>query len=366
MNIKAILYTFSRLGVGALFVFSGLVKLNDPIGTAIKMEEYFDVFSTDFASFFAYLEPYALVVALFVIILEVVLGIALLINYQMKLMSWVLLLLMVFFTFLTGYSAILNKVTDCGCFGDFIKLTPWQSFNKDLVLMVFVGIIFFVQFSMERPAPKMWKDLTIAASLVVNLIIGIIAIEHLPYFDFRAYKVGTDIPKAMKPSEPLRYQYIMEKDGEEHRFETYPTEPGYTFKEMKLLNEDARPKITDYSIWNDKGDVTDQSFTGNKLIVIVHDLAHTDRDTYGAIGELVEAVEGKTDVWALTAANGADFEAFRHEVQLAAPYYFADATVLKTIIRSNPGILLMKDGVVLGKWHHNDVPEASTITDLLK
>ena len=103
MNIKNIIYQFSRLGVGALFVFSGLVKLNDPIGTAIKLEEYFDVFESDFASFFGLFEPYALVIALLVIVMEVVLGIALLINYQMKLMSWVLLLLMVFFTFLTGF-----------------------------------------------------------------------------------------------------------------------------------------------------------------------------------------------------------------------------------------------------------------------
>ena len=366
MNIKTLLYTISRLGVGALFVFSGLVKLNDPIGTAIKMEEYFDVFSTDFASFFAYLEPYALVVALFVIILEVVLGIALLINYQMKLMSWVLLLLMVFFTFLTGYSAILNKVTDCGCFGDFIKLTPWQSFNKDLILMVFVLIIFVVQFKIALPRPRMWKDLSIGGAIILNLIIGIVAIEHLPYFDFRAYKVGTDIPAAMQPSEPLRYVYIMEKDGEEQRFENYPMEPGYTFKEMKLLNENARPKITDYSIWNDEGDMTEDSFQGNKLIIVVHDITHTDRDSYADINKLVDGLEGYADVWALTAANSQDFEAFRHEVQLATPYYFADATVLKTIIRSNPGIFLMKEGVVLGKWHHNDVPEAATIIELIQ
>lgn len=366
MNLKVALYHFSRLGVGALFVFSGLVKLNDPIGTAIKLEEYFDVFASDFAGFFELFVPYALVIALLVIVMEVVLGVALLINYQMKLMSWVLLLLMVFFTFLTGYSAILNKVTDCGCFGDFIKLTPWQSFNKDLILMVFVLIIFVVQFGVEKAAPRLWKDISIGLAIVVNIIIGMIAIEHLPYFDFRAYKAGTDIPRAMQPSEPLKYLYIMEKNGQVEEFDQYPMTGDYTFKEMKLVNPEAQPKITDYNIWNDAGDYTEASFTGTKLLVVVHDVAHTDKDAYAAVNQLLQDLEGELEGWALTSASKASFEEFRHEVQLATPYYFADATVLKTVIRSNPGLVLLKNGVVLGKWHHNDVPSGADIRQLIR
>ena len=361
MKLKELLYHISRLGVGALFVFSGLVKLNDPIGTAIKLEEYFDVFAADFAGFFEVFVPYALVIALLVIVMEVVLGVALLINYQMKLMSWVLLLLMVFFTFLTGYSAILNKVTDCGCFGDFIKLTPWQSFNKDLILMVFVLIIFIIQFQLQRATPRLWKDITIGVAIVLNIIIGVVAIEHLPYFDFRAYKVGTDIPRAMQPSEPLKYLYIMEKDGQLQEFDQYPMEGNYTFKEMKLVNPEAQPKITDYNIWNDDGDYTTASFEGVKLLVVVHDVSHTDQDSYADINQLLQNLEGELDSWAFTSASKASFEEFRHDVQLATPYYFADATVLKTVIRSNPGIVLLKDGVVLGKWHHNDVPSGAEI-----
>ena len=127
-----------RWFVGLLFIFSGLVKLNDPMGTAIKMEEYFEVFSSDIWSVFHYFVPYAMHFGLLVVILEVLLGVALLINYRMKLTSWVLLLLIVFFTFLTFYSAYFNKVTDCGCFGDAIPLTPWQSFGKDIVLLIFL------------------------------------------------------------------------------------------------------------------------------------------------------------------------------------------------------------------------------------
>src|SRR4051812_527855 len=128
---KKVTDQFSRIFVGVLFIFSGLIKLNDPVGTKIKMEEYFEVFSEDFGSFFHYFIPYALEIGFIMIVLEIVLGVAVLLYYKMDITTKVLLALMVFFTFLTFYSAYFDKVTDCGCFGDAIKLTPWQSFWKD-------------------------------------------------------------------------------------------------------------------------------------------------------------------------------------------------------------------------------------------
>ena len=129
----------SRILVGALFIFSGLIKLNDPMGFAFKLNDYFaaDVLNMPF------LLDYTLPMALFIVILEVILGIALLIGQWRNLTAWLLLLMIVFFTFLTFYSAYFNKVTDCGCFGDAIPLTPWQSFGKDVVLTVLIAIIFF-------------------------------------------------------------------------------------------------------------------------------------------------------------------------------------------------------------------------------
>ena len=134
---------FSRFFVGGLFIFSGLIKLNDPVGTQIKLEEYFEVFSSDFGSFFHYFIPYALEIGMLLIILEIVLGVAVLIYYRMNVTATILLVLIIFFTFLTGYSHFLNKVTDCGCFGDAIKLTPKQSFIKDIILLVFVLHLFW-------------------------------------------------------------------------------------------------------------------------------------------------------------------------------------------------------------------------------
>jgi uncharacterized membrane protein YphA (DoxX/SURF4 family) len=361
-----ILDNFLKYFVGILFIFSGLIKVNDPIGTSIKLKEYFEVFASDFAPFFKVFIPYTLVLAVLVVVLEVLLGIALLLHYRMKLTSWLFLLLIAFFTFLTFYSAYFNKVTECGCFGDAIPLTPWQSFAKDVVLSILV-IMIFIRRNHFKPFMKpRTGDIVIGLSFVINIYLSIHAINHLPYIDFRPYKVGNNIPELMAPSEPYRYKYIMEKDGEEFEFENYPTDTTYKYKDMIVLNPEAQPKITDYHIWTDDGEFTEESFIGEKLFIIFYDVSKSKTRNMDKINELINSVEGRVEIWALTASADTEFEAFRHEYQLAIPYFYADMTVLEAIIRSNPGLWLLKDGVVAGKWHHNDVPDAETIIDLLE
>lgn len=361
-----IIVQISRFLVGGLFIFSGLIKINDPVGTAIKLEEYFEVFATDFAPFFTYLVPAALFFAVLLSVLEVVLGVAVLLNYRMRITAWVLLALIVFFTFLTFYSAYFNKVTDCGCFGDAIKLTPWQSFIKDLILLVLILILFIYRKRVEPFLDQGRADISIGVVTLINIAGAVIAIQHLPYIDFRAYKVGANIPQLMQPSAQLKYKYIMTKDGKEEEFLDYPTGDGYEFKEMVLLNPDAQPKITDYSVWNPEGDFTEQTFEGSKLMIIIYDALKADTASVSEIKTLTSTLPEEVEPMILTASGEKVFEAFRHEYQLAIPYYFADATVLKTIIRANPGLVLMQDGVVLGKWHHHDVPDAEKIHQLLK
>jgi len=346
--------TLARVLVGGLFIFSGLIKVNDPVGTAIKLEEYFTVFSSDIGTFFSVFEPFALELAVILVVLEVVLGVAVLINYRMSLTTWILLLLILFFSFLTFYSAYFNKVTDCGCFGDAIKLTPWESFSKDVVLLLLILLIFPYRDKLTPLLKGKVADAVIAVVIVLNLFLAVYAIRHLPFIDFRAYKPGASIPASMEPSEPLRHMYIMEKDGEKFEFETYPTDTTYKYVDIELLNPEAQPTITDYSIWNTNGDdVTAQSLQGNQLLVVVHYVEKADITSFSRINQLVEGLEGNTEVMVLTASDEASFESFRHEVQLAAPFYFADATVLKTMVRSNPGLLLLRDGLVLKKWHYS-------------
>jgi len=367
--IQKVIDQFSRFFVGGLLIFSGLIKLNDPIGTQIKLEEYFEVFTEDFGSLFHYFIPWALEIGMILIILEVALGVAILIYWRMNLSAWLLLLMMTFFTFLTFYSAYFDKVTDCGCFGDAIKLTPWESFIKDVVLMVFVLHLFWYR-KKYKPVLRTREGYGVVLAIVlVSLFLGIYAIQHLPFIDFRAYRIGNNIPQQMLPQEQPVIEYLFEKDGKEVRATQFLTsDEGYKYISSRVLNEDKiKPKITDYSVSSPEGeDKTPYTFEGARLLIVMHDVKKTSSKNIEVIRELTKQLEGKVDCFVLTSSGSEAMEAFRHEHQLAVPYYFADATVLKTIIRSNPGIALWKNGTVLGNWHHNDTPSATDILNLLK
>ncbi|MDA0194935.1 MAG: DoxX family protein [Bacteroidetes bacterium] len=360
-----IVMEIARIAVALLFIFSGSVKLLDPIGMAIKLEEYFEVFADDFDSFFHFFTPFSLYIAIFIVVLEVVLGFALLLNYQMVQTTVLLLGLAIFFTCLTYYSAVFDKVQDCGCFGDAIKLKPWESFYKDLVLTILSGII-WVNGSMYDPYIK--KPVL---NVLIMLIIGgafytaIRTVNHLPLVDFRAYKIGNNIPELMEPSEEIRYEYVMTKAGKEFRFTDYPADKSYKFKEMIILNPDAQPKITDYGVWNDDGEFTQETFVGKKLFIIIYNTEKAKTMKISAITQLVEELDDDIEAYVLTATDGETYEQFAEEVGLMVPYYYADATILKTIIRANPGLWLLQDGVVKGKWNSIDTPTAELVSSLL-
>lgn len=356
----------ARVLVGVVFIFSGLIKLNDPVGTQIKFEEYFEVFAQDVPllhGFFMALVPYTLVMSVLFCAAEVILGVALLASYKPKVTTWLLFFLITFFTFLTFYSAYFNRVTDCGCFGDAIKLRPWTSFGKDVVLTI---LILFIIGHRNRIRLRNTGWLVVLTT-VLTLGLGTYAVAFLPPLDLLPYAVGKSIPAQMKPAEPLRYTYTMEKGGKTVTLDRYPTEPGYTFKRMNLANEWAKPKITDYRVWNDAGDFTAETFVGNKLFIIIKDVRDIDAGSLPAIRALVEGLAGSNVTpYILTSAGDDEIRAFRKEYQLAdVPYYKADATVLKTIMRSNPGTWLLKDGIVQGKWHYNRTPTAAEVKSIV-
>lgn len=364
--MQRILVQLSRYFVGILFIISGAIKLNDPIGTAIKLEEYFEVFANDFHPFFMVFIPYALAFSIFLNVLEIVLGVAVLIQFRMKTVTWALLLLIVFFSFLTFYSAYFNKVTDCGCFGDAVKLKPWESFGKDMVLLIFVAILFYYKDSLRSTFSNVIGNVLIAATTLVCIFIGYYVIEHLSFIDFRPYKVGANIPALMKTSAPIRYTYTMEKNGKKEKFDQYPSDTTYKFVAMDVQNPQDLPKITDYSIWNDNGNYTQETFTGKKLMIVI---IYAEKANVGKMENIRKMINElkNSDIqpFIVTSSDYQTFENFRMEHQLAAPYYFGDATVLKTIIRSNPGILLMENGIVKGKWHYNDTPSSLEVKALV-
>ena len=369
MSWRKILDSIIRWATGSLFIFSGMIKLNDPIGTEIKLEEYFEVFANDFAEFFHVFVPAALEIGMILIILEVLLGVAVLLNYRMIITTKILLGMIIFFTFLTFYSAYFNKVTDCGCFGDAIPLTPWQSFYKDVILVLFILHLFWYRTTWRPKISEKAGNMVVGGLAIICLVVGIYAIEHLPFIDFRAYKVGDSIPANMVPEEQPIFEYTFTRDGEEVKSQRYLLEKdGYELKAYEVINEDkTTPKITDYNVWNpDVGDYTQQSFEGNKLFVIILNSVSANTENLTTVVKLIAELGNSVEAIVLTSSDPVLFEFFRHEHQLAIPYFFSDATVLKAMIRSNPGVMVVNNGEVRGKWHYNDIPEAARVTQLLR
>ncbi|MGI4870554.1 MAG: BT_3928 family protein [Janthinobacterium lividum] len=355
------------LVLGVVFMFSGLVKLNDPVGTAYKLEEYFEVFTTDvpaLGGLFDWLKDSSRFLSILLSSLEVILGLALLLRWFLRQTLWALLALLVFFAFLTFYSAYFKRVTDCGCFGDFIKLTPWSSFSKDMVLLGLWAVVFFNQrflrHTFVRGMPAL-MTMTIAGAFIIGF--GVRALGHLPYVDLLPYKVGNNIAQQMKAPEAPRYRYTFVRNGQTKQAEEFPTDSTWKYQEgsMELLNPaTSKAAITDFVVTDPDGnDVTQQVLTGNKLILILQNTNKADRERFEQLNKLfADAAHSrkKIDVLTITSTSRGKFDAFRHEVNLATPFYFADATVLKTIIRSNPGLLVLENGTVIAKYHYHDIP----------
>lgn len=350
-----------RLFVGGLFIFSGLIKVNDPVGTAIKLEEYFDVFSNDIASFFYVFKDIALPLAVFLVVAEVVLGVMLILGVRLRFTVWALGLMILFFTFLTFYSAYFNKVTDCGCFGDAIKLTPWESFIKDVILLVLIGVLFVYRNTFSNDGPS-WAKWSVRISLVLSVALAITAIRNLPFIDFRAYKEGVNIPEAMQPSAPLEYEYVMTKDGEEFVFTQYPSDDSYEFKEMRLINEDALPKISDFAVWNEDGDFTDEILMGRKAVILITSISKMNTTQLDNYDDLVAGLNGSPiELLVVAASSQEEINGFIQQRGWDLQGYQADATVIKTIMRSNPGLMLLDDGKVLRKYHFRNTPDTEEV-----
>ncbi|WP_209332657.1 BT_3928 family protein [Lunatimonas salinarum] len=354
-----------RAIVGGLFIFSGLIKVNDPVGTAIKLEEYFDVFSYDIAPFFDALKGVALPLAVFLVVAEVVLGVMVLVGWRIKTAVYLLLAMILFFTFLTFYSAYFNKVTDCGCFGDAIKLTPWESFYKDIILLVFIGILFLFRNSLVSNLAT-WAMVSVTASSLASLALSITAIRNLPFIDFRAFKAGVNISEAMQPSAPLEYAYVMKLGDKTVTLDQYPSGDEYEFIEMNLKNPEALPKITDFAVWNEEGDFTEEILQGQKLLILVSNLQKMSSANLDEISKLIQdALGGGLDVKFLCASSEEEVQQLIRDMSWNIGYYLADATVVKTIIRANPGLVVLNDGTVMAKYHHNNTPNIGEVNRLL-
>ena len=358
--IKIIVHLF-RYFVGALFIFSGLIKLNDPIGFSFKLEEYFGptVFDLDF------LIPIVLPMAIFIVIFEVVLGIFLILGYKREFTLWSLLLMIIFFTFLTWYSAYFNKVTDCGCFGDAIKLTPWESFTKDVVLLIMIAFL-FVKKDLVNPIINLnLQKLIIGTSLLVCFYITYFVLNHLPILDFRAYKIGDNIIENMRvpedaPKDIYEYEWLFSEGDEIKKYITngeYPNAKGnFLTVETKLIQKGYEPSIYDFSIEVNGNNLTDEILSEEKLLIYIS--YNLEKFSSKAIENMKFSAEKAKNngfkIIGLTASSVEERNIFIKRNNLSFEFYTCDETALKTVVRSNPGAIVLKAGNIVDKKHYKD------------
>lgn len=360
--MKNFITQFSRIFVGVLFIISGLIKLNDPVGFSFKLEEYFGETVLNLP----FLAPYALGIALFVVIFEVVLGVALLVGSNRKLTMWSLLLMILFFTFLTFYSAYFNKVTDCGCFGDAIKLTPWESFTKDVVLLFFIIILFINQKLIRPIATKPVRTIIVLLTIIACGFMGWYVLNHLPIKDFRAYAVGTNIKEGMSipegaPQSDIEMTFIYNVNGEnkEYTEATLMEIPeGATFVDRidKVITQGYVPPIHDFTMEKDGGDYTDDLLEEPKLMMFVaYDLEKANPRGLEKLSKLHTLATSKGYKVIGTSASSPELvAAVKQKYNLTFDFYFCDAITLKTIERANPSIIILEKGTIVQKLHWND------------
>lgn len=364
---------FSRWFVGLLFIFSGLIKTNDPLGFGYKLQEYFEVFHLNFLS------NWATGFAILLCALEIILGALLLFGFWRNQVTKGLLALIVFFTFLTFVSAAFKVVTSCGCFGDAIPLTPWQSFSKDLVLLVLIVYLYVHRAKINPVTSNRNAQAALFAFVTfASLGFGIFTYNYLPIIDFLPYKVGSSIPESMKIPEgaPLdefliMYQLKHKKTGatksmsdkDYMKLEVWKDENWEIVgdPEKKLIKKGYEAKIKDLIISDGSGTDYTKELIENPfytLIIVAYNLKDVNEEAVAKTNALaLNAVEQFNIRTVLLTSNSAqDAAVFSKKMKLFMEIFYADAVPLKSMVRANPGVLLLKNGVIVNKWHYHNLP----------
>lgn len=362
---------FSRIIIGIVFVYSGFVKGIDPLGSTYKFHDYFVAFGIDF------LNPIAFPLAILLSSTEFIIGISLLFGFRPKFGIWGVLIFMSLFTPLILVLAITNPVSDCGCFGDAIVLTNWETFWKNLVIMAFVLILFLYR---KKYVPiyssfTEWGILGLIFTLFILLSVS--ASQHLPFIDFRPYRVGTYIPEKMEMPEGAdidEYETILiyEKGGIQKKFtvDNFPWQDStWTFVDQQsyLIKEGYSPPIHDFEIISEEGDnITDQVLSDPRysFLMVSYNMSVANRKGLEKANDLaIFCAVNNYPFYVLTSSSTSEINNLKQELNLNFNIFNTDETTLKTIIRSNPGFLVIKEGIILGKWHYHDLPDLEEMND---
>lgn len=354
----------SRFIIGTLFIFSGLIKANDPLGLSYKMQEFFEVWNLH------QFNDYTLTLSVIMIAFEIIAGVAVLLGWKMGLFSWLLLALILFFTFLTAYALFSGKIKECGCFGDCIPLQAYQSFIKDVVLLILILVLMpyrnWIQPFVGRNVAKVILFFTVVFSFALQWYV----LQHLPVVDCLPYKVGNNIPEKMKiPAGAIPDSTVIvftyEKNGKESSFttENFPADFDDSYKFVKREDKVVRkgtavPAIRDFSLQTASGTDTTQALLtepGTKIFLFLKDGYLPGKWIEEMDMIISEASQKNIKGFLVTNLDVADNrQGFMPQLQTLK----TDGTAIKTAARYNPTLFLIKDGTILKKWSAVDFREA--------
>lgn len=358
---------FARIFIGLIFVFSGFVKAVDPLGAAYKIHDYLSAFGLD------WLLPASLTFGMLLNLAEFLIGFVVLFGVRMKLFAWGTLLFMIIFTPLTFYLALTNPVTDCGCFGDFLVMTNWETFFKNLVFLICAIIVFIYRkkFDDTKISARL-KNFIIAIGIIIAMGMQFYALRYDALIDFRPWKVGNRISDQMAATPEKADVYLVYKNTEtgkeeEYTGETLPWQDSLKMSKLEFINQRKvviepfiEAPIHDFTISNmNGGDYTDSILykPGYHFILVAYDLGKTNIESYTAINVFAEkCLAENISFIGLTGSPKDEINRFFSEVKPIFSFYNTDGTALKTVIRSNPGILLLKDGYIIDKWPFRSLP----------
>ena len=363
-----------RIIVGIVFIYSGFVKGIDPLGSDYKFTDYFNAFGMGWMNATTLFFSFALS------LVEFLIGIALLFNLWVSRMAWGSLLFMFFFTPLTLVSALTNPVSDCGCFGDATLLTNWQTFWKNIILLLLAIMIFMYRKEYKSSLPLVGQFSFLALAGAGMLCLSVYCYRHLPVLDFRPYAVGKNITEGMRlpeGTEPDQYEvtlkYKNKQTGEVQSFteENYPWQDTlnweYESSSERLVKKGYITPIHDLVIEHPTlGNITEEILEDDNppILAVAYNLTQSDVQYQPAINRLAEYAQEKgIRFYGLTSSSERDIETYKKRYHVPYEFCTADEIQLKTMIRSNPGVIILREGTILDKWAGKDVPDVKELQD---
>lgn len=351
-----------RFALALVFAFSGFVKAVDPMGTVYKMADYADAFGLT-------MHPWMLLLgAWLLIIVEYVMGVALFFGLYRRFYLWLMIAFLGVMTPLTLVLALTNPVSDCGCFGDALVLTNWQTFGKNVVLLLMAIVVLRCHKRIWRVISERTQWLIFVYALVAISVFMRYNMRHLPVLDFRPYAIGTNLIEGMTipedaPQDEYETLFVLEKDGEQRTFtfDDYP-DSTWTFvkRESRLVRQGYVPPIADFHLSTLEGeDVTWEvlDYPGYTFLVVSHELRRANEGMLDVINDLYDyAKVGGHQFYMLTSSNAQSIAQWTERTGASYPYLNADDILLKTMVRANPGLIVLKEATIVGKWSAIDMP----------